>query len=126
MASPTPAPASCGGLRDDSGNSTGIRIPGGDERALVNMSVWQDADALFAFTYRSGHVELFRRRGDWFMPHDAASLVLWWVRPGEWPSVADAEERLALLRREGPGQQAFTLKKRFPPPDVLALEAAAA
>jgi hypothetical protein len=44
-------------------------------------------------------------------------LVLWWVPPGYLPDVAEAEERLELLRRIGPSTEAFTFRRWFPPPD---------
>src|SRR3954454_18388041 len=33
---------------------------------IVTMSVWESADLLWDFVYRSGHLEYLRRRHDWF------------------------------------------------------------
>ncbi|MDP7545871.1 MAG: DUF3291 domain-containing protein, partial [Alphaproteobacteria bacterium] len=41
-------------LQSDSGNATDIRV-GGDDRLIVNMSVWQSAEALSAYVYESAH-----------------------------------------------------------------------
>ena len=99
-------------LQDDSGNATGIK-PFGDELEIVNLSVWQTIEALADFTYRSGHVELLRRRRDFFEPPNQPILCLWWIREGSTPSVEDAITRLELLRANGPTPAAFTFRRRF-------------
>ena len=37
-----------------------------DDRIIVNMSVWQSVEALRNFVYRSDHVDVMRRRREWF------------------------------------------------------------
>ena len=44
-----------------------------------------------------------------------AYAVAWWVPTGVRPTVAQADERLAALRRNGPTPYAFTLQRPFPP-----------
>ena len=97
------------------GNSTSIRVRG-DPLILINFSVWEDAESLFEYTYRSGHAEMYRRRREWFEPPSEAHLVLWWIPAGHEPTVEEAEERLDSLRAHGPTAQAFTFKQRFPRP----------
>jgi hypothetical protein len=60
-----------------------------------------------------------RRRREWFerLPF---YVVLWWVPSGHLPSVAEAEQRLELLRVAGPSADAFTFREHFPPPDAEA------
>ena len=36
------------------------------EYILVNMSVWNDRDSLFEFVYNSAHLEIFKRKKEWF------------------------------------------------------------
>jgi hypothetical protein len=43
-------------------------------------------------------------------------LALWWIQAGSIPSLADAEERLRMLRAEGPTSRAFTLKEPIDAP----------
>ena len=97
------------------GNSTSIRVRG-DPLIVINFSVWEDAESLFEYTYRSDHAEVYRRRRDWFEPPSEAHLVLWWVPAGHEPTVDEAEERLDYLRANGPTARAFTFKQRFPAP----------
>jgi hypothetical protein len=102
-------------LQTDEGDATAIRAFG-DDRLIVNMSVWESADALWDFVYDAGHLEVMRRRREWFTRMAESHMVLWWVPAGTVPTVADAEERLERLRAEGPTPQAFTFKRRFEAP----------
>jgi hypothetical protein len=97
------------------GNSTSIRVRG-DPLILINFSVWENAESLFEFTYRSDHAEVYRRRREWFEAPVEAHLVLWWIPAGHEPTVEEAEHRLDYLRAHGPTAEAFTFKQRFPPP----------
>jgi len=103
-------------LKDDAGNATALR-PFGDEY-IVNLTVWKDVAALYDYVYRSAHVEVMRRRREWFERMREAYSVLWWIPHGYRPSLADAEERLELLRSAGPTVNAFTFQNAFPSPDA--------
>lgn len=103
-------------LRDEDGDATAIRPFG--EQILVNMSVWRDAGALSDYAFRSDHVEIMRRRREWFENMAEASAVLWWVPAGHLPTVVEAAERLAMLRELGPTPLAFTFRVAFPPPGM--------
>lgn len=97
------------------GNSTDVRVRG-DDMMIINFTVWDSIDALWEYTYHSAHVEVFRRRRDWFEHLDYPYLVLWWIPAGHVPSVAEADERLDDLIANGPTERAFTFKQRFPAP----------
>jgi Domain of unknown function (DUF3291) len=104
-------------MQDDSGNNTEIR-GFGDDRVVINMSVWESLDALRAFVYANcAHLDVLRRRREWF-ERLRFYLVLWWVPAGHRPTVAEAEARLARLERLGPTPEAFTFRVHFPPPDA--------
>jgi hypothetical protein len=99
-------------LQDESGDATALRPFEPD--VIVNLTVWQSVDSLRGFVYRTAHLEPMRRRRDWFGPADEAYLVLWWIPAGVLPTIAEAAERLDLLRRKGPSPEAFTLREPFP------------
>ena len=105
-------------LQTDDGDATAVR-GFGDDRIIVNLSVWESIEALHAFVYRSAHVEVMRRRRSWFEQMRMAT-ALWWVPTGHRPDLREAEERLALLREHGPTPRAFTFARHFPRPGVLA------
>ena len=102
----------------EDGNSTSIRVRG-DPLIIINFTVWEDAESLFEFTYRSDHAEVYRRRREWFEAPDEAHLVLWWIPAGHEPTVDEGEERLDYLRAHGPTAYAFTFKQRFPRPAAV-------
>lgn len=101
-------------LKADDGNATSLRPI--DDRTLVNMSVWTDAQSLSAFVYRTAHVEFMRRRREWFERMPEAFLALWWVPEGHVPAMDEAVARLAHLREHGPTPHAFDFRSVFPPP----------
>ncbi len=105
-------------LKSDSGNATDIQLYD-DPKVVVNMSVWQDADTLFEYTYHSDHVKVFADRYQWFerRPHEA-HLALWWHPADQTPSGEEGKKRLAYLQEHGPSDYAFTLKRRFEKPAV--------
>lgn len=102
-------------LQDEAGNATAIAATP-DPRIIVNMSVWQDAEALFDYVYRSAHTPVMARRREWFDRIGGAYQALWWIPAGEVPSVDDGLARLWRLDNFGPTEQAFTFKARFPAP----------
>ena len=101
-------------LQSEEGDATALR-PLGNE-TLVNMSVWRDTESLNQYVYQSAHVEIMRRRKEWFSRMREAYVVLWWVRAGHRPTIAEASEKLERLRAEGPTAAAFTFRNAFPPP----------
>ena len=102
-------------LQTEAGDATGIR-PFENENTLVNMSVWKDLDSLRRYVYHSAHVDVMRRRREWFEEMSEAFLVLWWVPRGHRPSITEAIARLDLLRAKGSSPEAFTFRHSFPPP----------
>lgn len=104
-------------LKGEGNNATDLR-PTPDPLLAVNMSVWTDADTLFAFVYRSAHTPVMARRRDYFERFDGAFQAMWWIPAGEIPTVSDAFSRLWMLDRYGPTPHAFTFKARFPAPGL--------
>jgi hypothetical protein len=100
-------------LKGDSGNATELKVSD-DPQVIINLSVWDSIEDLFAFTYRSMHKTLFARRLEWFERWNGPSLVLWWQPEGTTPSIDEALRRLDHLVDHGPTPEAFTFRQRFP------------
>ncbi|WP_418960012.1 DUF3291 domain-containing protein [Streptomyces tritici] len=98
-------------VEDGEADATGLRPAG--ENVIVNLSVWESQEALWDFAYRSGHLDVMRRRRDWFERHVEAHLVLWWVPAGHVPTVEEALERLADLQSRGSSPRAFTFASSY-------------
>jgi hypothetical protein len=102
-------------LQTEDGDATAVR-GFGDDRLIINISVWTSLDALAAFVFGDFHAQVMRQRRQWFARMREAYTVLWWVPAGVRPTVADAEQRLESLRAHGPTPYAFTVRRAFPPP----------
>jgi hypothetical protein len=104
-------------LQDESGDATSIHVYD-DELIIVNLSVWESMDALWEFVYSARHLEIMRRRREWFTRIAESHLALWWTPAGEVPDPWEARRRLGHLDLHGPTPHAFTFKRRFVVPDA--------
>ncbi|MEL6133871.1 MAG: DUF3291 domain-containing protein, partial [Bacteroidota bacterium] len=100
-------------LVDESSDPT---HPFSDPKLLLNLSLWQSIDALKQFVYKSDHVNIMRRKKEWFHLMEAMHMVLWYVPVGHIPTLGEAKAKLELLRAEGPTVEAFHFGKVFNPP----------
>ena len=90
------------------------------EELLVNVSVWESIDHLKTFVSSKAHLEIMRRRREWFSSQGLPYLVLWWIPADHTPTVEEAQAKLAHLREHGPSEQAFNFSSAYPPPpDML-------
>jgi hypothetical protein len=111
-------------LKGDGGDAMALRPFGQD--VLINMTVWENIDALFQYAYYSDHAQFFRRRAEWFHKAVEAMVVLWWIPAGHEPTLEEADARIQHLRQYGPTPYAFTFKQRFTTDELLAWEQAQA
>jgi hypothetical protein len=103
-------------LKGEGNDATSLR-PFGDN-IIVNMSVWRDVNALRDYVYKTAHVEIMKRRREFFSRMGKAYLALWWVPAGHEPTVAEAVGRLEHLRKHGPTAEAFTFGEAYFAPDA--------
>lgn len=94
----------------------------GDDRLIINLSVWTGIEALSGFVFASAHRPVMQRRRAWFVPLREACTALWWVPAGTQPTVRDAEERVAALQELGPSPTAFTFRHPYTAPGLVARE----
>jgi hypothetical protein len=104
-------------LKGEGNDATDIQATP-DPLLIPNMSVWEDAESLFAFVYRSDHTPVMARRRDYFERFEGAYQAMWWIPAGDLPTLSDALARLWMLDRFGPTPHAFTFKARFPAPGL--------
>lgn len=99
-------------LTGESGDATSI-VLASDPEAIVNLSVWRSVEALQTFVFRTIHRQFLARRAEWFAAAGVETFVMWPVPRGHRPSLSEADERLAILRRDGSGPRAFGLRALY-------------
>ena len=103
-------------LKGDGNDATSLRPLG--ENIIVNMSVWRDVDSLRNYVYQSAHIEILRRKREWFTRMAEAPFALWWIPQGHEPTISEAVARLEHLRQHGATAEAFTFGEAFSAPDA--------
>ncbi|WP_148864005.1 DUF3291 domain-containing protein [Marinobacter fonticola] len=103
-------------LQTEEGDATSIDYFGPE--VITNMSVWENVDALHDYVYRTAHIEVLRRKKEWFEKMRGSHMVLWWIPAGHRPTLPQADARLRYLRKYGSSPDAFTFKQAYPAPDA--------
>jgi len=102
-------------LQTEEGNASALR-PYEDDRIIINLSVWETLEDLKTYVYEGAHVQVMRRRRQWFEKFEGMYMALWWIEAGRIPSVNEAKERLEYLNKNGESERAFTFRRPFTPP----------
>lgn len=84
-----------------------------DDSLIINISVWETIESLFNFTYKTNHLQVFKRKKEWFSKIDFMHMAFWYVPVGYEPTFQDAKNRLDYLWEFGETPYAFTFKNRF-------------
>ncbi|GAA4231302.1 DUF3291 domain-containing protein [Postechiella marina] len=90
-----------------------------DDTLLINMSIWENLDTLFNYTYKSGHVDIFKRKKEWFSKMKLMHMAFWYTPEGYKPTFKDAKQRLDYLHKHGDTPYAFGFKKKFTVKDAI-------
>lgn len=90
-----------------------------DDSLIINMSVWTDMDALFKYTYHSGHIDVFKRKKEWFSKMKMLHMAFWYVPEGYEPTFQDAKDRLDYINTHGETPFAFSFKSKFTKQDAI-------
>ncbi len=99
-------------LKDENNNATDFN-PYKDEQIIINISVWENIEALENFTYKTFHTEFLKRRKEWFSKYGEAHYALWWIKNNEFPTIEEAVKRLDYLQKNKETNYAFSFRKRF-------------
>lgn len=90
-----------------------------DDSLIINMSVWKSLESLFNYTYNSGHIEVFKRKKEWFSKMKMMHMAFWYVPQDYEPTFKDAKDRLDYLNTHGDTPYAFSFKSKFTSEDAL-------
>ena len=85
----------------------------GDEWSPATLSLWENLEAPFAFTYFGLHATALKRGREWFQKPNWPPLVLWWHTNESVPTWREGVSRHKRLHDHGPTCDAFTFKQAF-------------
>jgi hypothetical protein len=104
-------------LKDEDNNATSVKVFDNDF-LIINLSVWKNAELLKNYVYNSLHVEILKRKKEWFEKMDQMHMALWYIEKGIFPSPIEAKEKLEYLREHGETPLSFSFKSKFIPNDL--------
>ncbi|MEZ2414772.1 DUF3291 domain-containing protein [Muriicola sp. E247] len=84
----------------------------GDPALVVNMSIWESREALMEFTYHSPHVEIYKRKNEWFEKLNSAHMVCFYTKEKE-ITLQEAKRHLDHLNKMGETPLAFSFRSSF-------------
>jgi hypothetical protein len=90
-----------------------------DNNLVINMSVWTDINSLFNYTYNSEHIEVFKRKKEWFSKMKMMHMAFWYIPKGYEPTFKDAKNRLDYINTHGHTPYAFSFKNKFTEQDAI-------
>ena len=88
------------------GSEDGATAPN-DPKLLLSLSLWETAEALYNFVWKTLHKRFVVRRAEWFAPTRGANFVAWWVQRGHRPTIDEAFGKLKAFERDGESDAAF-------------------
>ena len=86
---------------------------GEHRNTAATLSMWDDVESVYAFTYYGFHAEVLKMRDDWFVKGEWPPFVCWWTGDDESPTRAEGAQRLERLHDNGPTAYAFDFKAPF-------------
>ena len=87
----------------------------GDGWSPATLSVWEDLEAIAAFTYSGLHAEAVKLGRAWFDKGPWPPYVIWWIAEDHRPDWAEAVARHHGLADNGATPAAFDLGTAFGP-----------
>ena len=96
-------------LKDESNNATSFN-PYNNELIIINISVWQSAEHLKDFVFRSDHTNFLKRKKEWFEKLDPPYMAMWWIENDHMPDALEGKKRLDHLAAHGPSEYAFDFR----------------
>lgn len=82
-------------------------------RYAYTLSLWDDLESVFAYSYHAAHGEALRHRNEWFDKGDWPVYVAWWVDDDHIPTHQEAAERNDHYQQFGATPTAFDFKQAF-------------
>lgn len=81
-----------------------------DEDLASTLSIWETVADLEHFVWNTVHRQFYLRKAEWYDAIGNSNLVLWWVKPGSRPSLAEGMARWRYAQVHGDSDHAFGWK----------------
>ena len=94
-------------LEDEQRDKDGKNPVCEDNDTLMTLSVWETAQDLEHFVWKTLHKRIYNQKEQWFSQMTSHTLVMWWVEPGHLPGLDEAKQRLDHLDVNGDSDHAF-------------------
>lgn len=85
----------------------------GDGFAPSTLSLWENLEAIRAFTYYGIHAEALKHGREWFRKPLWPPYVMWWVHDSAQPTWSESAEKLEQIHDRGATASAFDFKTPF-------------
>ena len=83
---------------------------------IFNMTVWETFEDLKHFVFNQIHSAVMTDKDKWFDKMPSQVSVMWWVKNGERPTIADALLKIELINKADPSALAFNFASHFSSP----------
>lgn len=90
-----------------------LHNPFNDNEMVVNMSVWQDINTLSDYVFKSLHLEIMKRKQEWFSSMKSMHLAIWYIEPGHMPTLEEGKKKLSHMDIFGSTPLAFNFRQPF-------------
>lgn len=82
-------------------------------RVAQTLSLWEDLESVYAYSYGGFHAEGLKHRKEWIMDPSFPVYAAWWVPDDHIPTFAEARSRLECLNDNGATPVVFTFKQPY-------------
>lgn len=81
--------------------------------SILNMNVWTTFEDLKRYVFDQVHGAVMYDKNRWFEKPTKVVSVMWWVKIGEVPTIAQAKQKIDLINQIGPSPEAFNFTTHF-------------
>jgi len=84
-----------------------------EETRAGTLSIWENIQSVYNFTYSGLHGRAFKQRHKWFREIDYPTHVIWWIEREEIPTWKESVKRYDSLHKRGPTSFSFNFSSPF-------------
>ena len=82
-------------------------------QANKTLSLWQNIESVFAFSYSGNHLDAIKSNEGWSVKPEWPLYVAWWVEDDHRPNWQEGKDKFEHLHDHGSTKDAFSFKEPF-------------